>query len=60
MSNGELFMHGAPLTPLSQTQFVWAGSNRLEFVKDAQGHVTHFVAGFVEGNLIVKRIPDAK
>jgi len=60
MDNGELFLVGAPLTPLSETQFLWAGSNRLEFVKDAQGRVTHFVGVFVEGNLIVKRIPDQK
>jgi len=60
MANGELFLVGAPLTPLSETQFLWAGSNRLEFVKDAQGRVTHFVGVFVEGNLIVKRIPDQK
>ena len=60
MANGELFLQGAPLTPLSETQFLWAGSNRLEFVKDAQGRVTHFVVTVVEGNLIVKKIPDGK
>ena len=60
MANGELFLQGAPLTPLSETQFLRAGSNRLEFVKDAQGRVTHFVGVFVEGNLIVKRIPEGK
>ena len=48
------------MTPLSETQFLWAGSNRLEFVKDAQGRVTHFVVTVVEGNLIVKKIPDGK
>ena len=42
------------------TRFVWAESNRLEFVKDAQGRVTHFVVIFVEGNLIAKRMPDGK
>jgi len=60
MDNGELFLVGAPLTPLCETQFLWAGSNRLEFVKDAQGRVTHFVVTVVEGNLIVKKIPDGK
>ncbi len=60
MANGELFLHGAPLIPLSETQFLWAGSNRLKFVKDAQGRVTHFVGTFVEGDLVVKRIPDGK
>jgi len=60
MANGELFLQGAPLIPLSETQFVWAGSNRLEFVKDVQGRVTHFVVIFVEGNMVGKRIPDGK
>ena len=60
MANGELFLVGAPLTPLSETQFLWADSNRLEFVRDTQGRVTHFVMTFVEGNLIVKRIPGQK
>ena len=60
MANGELFLVGAPLTPLSETQFLWAGSNRVKFVKDAQGRVTHFVSTFVEGDLVVKRIPDGK
>ena len=60
MANGELFLQGAPLIPLSETQFVWAGSNRLEFVKDTQGRVTHFVVIFVEGNMVGKRIPDGK
>ena len=39
---------------------LWAGSNRVKFVKDAQGRVTHFVSTFVEGDLVVKRIPDGK
>ena len=58
MANGELFLQGAPLIPLSETQFVWAESNRLEFVKDGQGRVTHFVVVFVEGDMIVKRLPE--
>src|SRR5262249_13993807 len=57
MANGGLFLQGAPLTPLSETQFLWAGENRLEFVKDAQDRVTHFVVIMVKGNLIVKRLP---
>jgi hypothetical protein len=60
MANGELFLQGAPLLPLSETQFFWAGSNRIEFVRDSQGGVTHFVATFVEGDMIVRRIPDRK
>src|SRR5262245_27711229 len=58
MTNGALFLQGAPLTPLSETHFLWAGSGRLEFVKGARGSVTHFVATYVEGDLIVKRVPD--
>ena len=60
MANGELFLQGAPLIPLSETKFVWAESNPLEFIKDAQGRVTHFIFTAVEGNLVVKRIPDEK
>jgi hypothetical protein len=42
--------------PISETQFLWADSNRIEFVKDAQGRVTHFVAVFVEGNMVAKKV----
>ena len=57
MTNGALFLQGFPLTPLSETQFMWLGSP-FEFVKNGQGGVTHFVATFVEGNLIAKKVPD--
>jgi len=57
MQEGQLFLQGAPLTPVSDTEFVWAAGNRLEFVKDASGRVTHFVVVFVEGNMVVKRLP---
>jgi hypothetical protein len=60
LANGQLMLQGAPLTPVSQTEFYWAAGNRLEFVKDAQGRVTHFVVVFVEGNMIAKRVPDRK
>jgi hypothetical protein len=60
MVNGELLLNGAPLTPLSDTKFVWAGNARLEFFKDAQGHVTHFEIVYVEGNLVGKRMSDGK
>ena len=60
LTNDELFLQGAPLMPLSETEFLWAGSNRLEFVKNAQGRVTHFVGIFVEGNLVANRVPDGK
>ena len=56
MTNGELFLQGAPLTPLSETEFVWADSNRLRFVKDGNGRVTHFVVILVEGDLIARRV----
>jgi hypothetical protein len=49
-------MVGAPMVPISETQFLWADSNRIEFVKDAQGRVTHFSAVFVEGNLVAKKV----
>jgi hypothetical protein len=60
LTDGQLFLQGAPLTPLSDTQFYWAAGNQLQFVKDAQGRVTHFVVVFVEGNMIAKRVPDRK
>jgi len=60
MNNGQLLMHGAPLIPLSETKFLWGGVTQLEFFRDAQGRVTHFGGEFVEGQLIAKRMPDAK
>jgi hypothetical protein len=58
MAEGQLFLQGAPLVALSDTEFVWADSNRLRFVKDEQGRVTHFVVIFVEGDMVVRRVPD--
>ena len=60
MAGGELFLQGAPLTPLSETQFLWADNARLEFFKDAQGRVTRFEIVYVEGNLIGRRMPDGR
>jgi hypothetical protein len=60
MMDDMLFLQGAPLVPLSDTVFVWADSNRLEFVKDPQGRVTHFRLTMVEGDLIARRVPDRK
>jgi hypothetical protein len=60
MADGDLFLQGAPLIPLSETEFYWAAGNRLQFAKDAQGRVTHFVLILVEGNLIAKRVTDGK
>jgi len=56
MADGQLQMVGAPMVPISETQFMWADSNRIEFVKDAQGRVTHFKAVFVEGDLVAKKV----
>lgn len=56
MADGQLLLQGAPLTPLSDTEFVWADSNRLRFVKDPDGRVTHFVVIFVEGDVVARRI----
>ena len=57
VANGELFLQGAPLKPLSDTEFFWADSNRLTFYKDAQGRVTHFTLLTVEGDLVGKKLP---
>jgi hypothetical protein len=54
--DGALQLVGAPMVPISETLFLWADSNRIEFVKDAQGRVTHFVAVFVEGNMVAKKV----
>jgi hypothetical protein len=60
MANGTLLLNGAPLIPLSETRFSWAGTAGVEFFKDAQGRVTHFEVVYVEGNLIGRRLPDRK
>ena len=60
MESGELFLQGAPLIPLSETEFAWAAGNRVRFFKDAGGRVTHFVITLVEGDLLVRRLPDAR
>jgi hypothetical protein len=54
-ANGQLFLVGAPLIPVSDTKFYWAAGNRLEFVKDARGHVTGFNMEWVEGILVGTR-----
>lgn len=60
LANGELLLIGAPLVPMSDTTFYWAGGNRLEFLKDAQGRVTGFDMEWVEGILSGVRIPDRR
>ena len=60
LADGQLLLVGGPLVPQSDTKFIWAGGNRLEFVKDAQGRVTGFNMEWVEGILSGKRIPDRK
>jgi hypothetical protein len=58
-NEGMLFLGPVPLVPISETRFL-LGPNPMEFVKDAQGRVTHFSAIFVEGDLIGRRVPDKK
>jgi hypothetical protein len=58
--NGDaLFLGPVPLVPISESRFL-LGPNPLEFVKDAQGRVTHFSATFVEGDLKGIKVPDKK
>jgi hypothetical protein len=64
LSGGELFMDTEgkdkiSMIPLSETLFSLLG-DRIEFVKDAQGRVTHFVSFAAEGNLKSVRRPDRK
>jgi len=56
MNNEMLFLAGGALVPLSETQFMWGSGQRVRFVKDAQGRVSHFVFAAVEGDLIGKRL----
>jgi hypothetical protein len=58
-ADGVLRLGGAPLIAVSETRFLW-GSSPLEFVKDAQGRVTHFSTVWVEGDLVARRLPDAQ
>jgi len=60
LTDGERSLQGAPLIPLSDAEFAWGGANRLTFVTDAQGRVTHFEVVFVEGNLVGRRLPDGR
>ncbi len=59
----QIFLDGRALPEVVTPSFMgysvghWEGDS---LVVDAQGRVTHFVGVFVEGNLIVKRIPDQK
>jgi hypothetical protein len=58
--NGDtLFLGSVPLVPIGEARFL-LGANPMEFVKDEQGRVTHFSATFVEGDLIGRRVTEAK
>ena len=62
LSDGQLFIDRegkakAPLVPVSETVFYWREA-RIEFVKDAQGAVSHFIRTWVEGDLKYTRKPD--
>ena len=57
IANGDLLMFGVPLVALSETKFLWAATaNPIEFVKDAQGRVTHAIFTSVEGDTVVKKL----
>jgi len=59
VDGGKLFIDKVPATPLSETRFS-LGGQRIEFVKDAQGNVTHYVTLYVEGDLRSVKRPDAR
>ena len=59
LNEGMLFIGPVPLVPISETRFL-LGPNPLEFVKNTQGRVTHFFTTTVEGDLVGRRLPDAK
>ena len=64
LSSGTLFMemegkNKTALIPVSDTVF-FRRAARIEFVKDAQGVVTHFTTAFAEGDLKSIRKPDRK
>ena len=59
LNEGMLFIGPVPLVPISETRFL-LGPNPLEFVKNAQGRVTHFFTTTVEGDIVGRRLPDAK
>ena len=59
VDGGKLFIDKVPATPLSETRFSLSGQ-RIEFVKDAQGNVTHYVTLYVEGDLRSVKTPDAR
>jgi hypothetical protein len=57
IANGDLLLFGVPLVPLSDTKFLWAATaNPIEFVKDAQGRVTHLIFTAVEGDAVIKKL----
>jgi hypothetical protein len=57
LTDGTLSLSGAPLLPLSESRFLFS-TNPVEFKKDAQGRVTHFVFTAVEGDIVVPRLAD--
>jgi hypothetical protein len=58
--NGDtLFLGPVPLVPIGESRFL-LGPNPMEFVKGKDGRVTHFAATFVEGDLIGRKVADAK
>ena len=61
MTGGELFLDTegkgrVPLNPLSETVFSTATGTRMEFFKNPQGVVTHYVTAYAEGDLRAVRL----
>ncbi len=64
IKDGQLFLDtegkgATPMVPVSETAF-FAGPDRVDFVLNAKGEVTHFTTAFAEGDLKSFRIPDRK
>ena len=66
LQDGQLFLDTEgksklPLTPVSETSFLVPDAfGRIDFVKNAQGVVTHFTESYAEGDLVYRRKPDRK
>jgi hypothetical protein len=66
LAGGQLFMDTegkskSPLTPVSESSFLAIGGfSRIEFVKNAEGNVTHFTRSYAEGDLVHMRKPERK
>lgn len=64
LKDGQLFMDtegkgATPMVPVSETAF-FVGPDRVDFVLNAKGEVTHFTTAMAEGDLKSIRLPDRK